>query len=106
MSVSAWADFLDARHRLIKEWAANGIPGHSKTGTTAKMIADQLNRHDEVQIQLVAMTPVNPPSPCTTRKTLADLVSMLPTPEELRNPLHRLPWSTRNDLADFLEHLQ
>ena len=68
--MSAWSDFLDARLRLVHEWAAQGIPG--ETDSSPEAIAAQLNRHDAGQIRLLLMTPLQPPIPGSLRSKVGE----------------------------------
>jgi hypothetical protein len=74
---SPWADYLDARARLIAEWLRDGIPGSGEPHATPADIAEQLNHHDATQIQLISMTPLDPPGPCTSRALLAAIRAVL-----------------------------
>jgi hypothetical protein len=57
--VSAWADFLDARLRLVHEWHREGCGTEFKPMSPAE-IAAELNHHDEGQIRMLLLTPPDP----------------------------------------------
>lgn len=82
MSISAWADYLDARARLIQEWMRDGIPGEPRSRDNPTAIAVHLNRHDATQIHLIAITPLDPPQPCSSREALETLVCELQRTKE------------------------
>jgi hypothetical protein len=63
-----WADFMDARLRLIHRWHSEGIPGSGRNSPAA--IAAHLNRHDPGQIELLLQTAMEPPIPGCTRYLL------------------------------------
>ncbi len=62
---SPWADYLDARLRLVQEWHREGIPSSGETSAAA--IAAHLNRHDEGQINLLIHTDAVVPIPGSSR---------------------------------------
>lgn len=64
MSSSAWADFLDARLRLVHEWTDEGL--------SSVAIALRLTP-DAQQITLISMTPTEPPIPGCSRDRVAML---------------------------------
>lgn len=49
-----WADFLDARLRLVHRWRSEG--------KSPEMICNELNSHDLTQIRLLLATAPEPPS--------------------------------------------
>ncbi len=60
---AAWADFCDARLRLIHEWHAEG--------KSVEKITSDLNHHDAVQVRLLLMQEPEDLMPATTRMQLA-----------------------------------
>jgi hypothetical protein len=72
---SPWADFLDARMRLIHEWHREGCGVEFKPMTAAE-IAKELNHHDETQIRLLLATPPEP-VPGSLRDKLRGLIRYL-----------------------------
>lgn len=67
-----WADFLDARHRLIHEWLSEGVPGLEDLpiGSWVDAVVQRLNSHDAVQVSSLGSSPTEPPGPATTRQLL------------------------------------
>lgn len=56
---SAWGDFLKARHRLIHEWARDGIPGGTEGSASAEQISAALNHNDPVQVKSIMDLPLD-----------------------------------------------
>lgn len=56
--MSSWVDFLDARRRLVREWASEGLTGWE--------IAERLEVDGET-VELVLREPTEPPPPGSAR---------------------------------------
>jgi len=76
VSSSAWADFLDARLRLVHEWTDEGLSPVS--------IALRLTP-DAQQVVLISMTATEPPIPGCSRDRVAQLTDRI---ERLEAELH------------------
>jgi hypothetical protein len=79
VSSSAWADFLDARLRLVHEWTDEGLSPVS--------IALRL-APDAQQIVLISMTATEPPIPGCSRDRVAQLTDRI---ARLEAELHARP---------------
>lgn len=79
MNGSAWADFLDARLRLVHEWAGDGL--------TFDEMVERLTP-DADQLALVLLTPTIPPLPGCVRDRAHALQQRV---AELERELHAKP---------------